>query len=105
MNKIEKKFTRCGFQHTQLERQGVVALYKRQRVGGSKSTVHYEVVRINEHKGYNAGSQYIAPAETYPGASLWGLQGWTYNDIHESELKFKRACKRFNVENNDIVHA
>lgn len=58
--------------------------------------VRYEVVKIGRHNGYYLGNSKLEPAETYPGASLWGIQGWTYMTLEDAETKFKEVCKRFN---------
>ena len=94
MKKIAKEFVRCKFYHKQLKRVGRVALYQRGFLDSNHH--HYEVVKIGKHNGYEAGNQYIEPAETYPGNSLWGLQGWTHQTLEAAELNFKKVCKRFN---------
>jgi len=77
-----------------------VAIYQRGPINGDR--YHYEVVKIGHHNGYKAGTQFIKPAETYPGNSLWGLQGWTHQSLETAEENFKKACKRFNKE---VQHA
>lgn len=94
MKKIERNFTRGGFIHRQIKRIGKVAIFERQ--GLKCPDPHYEVVKISSHNGYNLGGAYIDAAETYPGASLWGLQGWTHSDLPAAEENFKIVCKRFN---------
>ena len=94
MKKIAKEFVRCNFYHKQIIRVGNVAIYKRGPINSDHH--HFEVVKIGRHNGYKAGSQFIEPAETYPGNSLWGLQGWTHQDLESAEQNFKVACKRFN---------
>ena len=100
MKKVEKEFTRCNFNHKQIIRKGNVAIYERQLNGTDR--IHYEVVKIGKHNGYYAGTQFIEAAETYPGNSLWGLQGWTCSDINSAKVRFKQACKRFN---KTLAHA
>ena len=94
MKKIESEFTRGGFYHRQIKRVGNVAIFERQALNSREP--HYEVVKISSHNGYNLGGAYIDPAETYPGASLWGLQGWTHSDLAAAEENFKIVCERFN---------
>tara|TARA_R110002050_G_scaffold68910_3_gene149289 strand:- start:98 stop:415 length:318 start_codon:yes stop_codon:yes gene_type:complete len=94
MKKIEKQFRKYGFKFDLIKRTGAVAIYK-QTLPGS-STVHYEVVKIGHHNGYYMGGQKIEAAETYPGSSLWGIQGWTCSCLKSAEVSFKKACKRFN---------
>lgn len=94
MKKIAKEFVKSNFYHKQLKRIGNVAIYQRGLL--NSDWCHYEVVKIGRHNGYKAGTQYIKPAETYPGGSLWGLQGWTHQTLEDAEENFKKACKRFN---------
>ena len=98
MNTLETKFTQSGFTHKQLKRVNDNAIYKRWKHGEENS--HYEVVRIGRHNGYNLGGQYVAPAETYPGGSLWGIQGWTYRTIEEAEEKFVKVMKESGTKVN-----
>tara|TARA_Y100000310_G_scaffold345698_1_gene468473 strand:+ start:7355 stop:7660 length:306 start_codon:yes stop_codon:yes gene_type:complete len=94
MKKVQKEFVRSNFYHKQIKRVGDVAIYKRRDI--KSNDFHYEVVKIGRHNGYKAGTQYIEATETYPGASLWGLQGWTYLSLEKAERNFKRVCVRFN---------
>tara|TARA_R110002020_G_scaffold243115_2_gene456615 strand:- start:283 stop:591 length:309 start_codon:yes stop_codon:yes gene_type:complete len=94
MKKIQKEFVRSNFYHKQLKRIGDVALYQRNMLNVDHH--HYEVVKIGSHNGYKTGTSWIDAAETYPGGSLWGLQGWTHQTIESAEKNFKSACKRFN---------
>ena len=94
MKKLEKEFTKSNFWHRQLKRIGKVALYERGSIKHGDS--HFEIVKISSHNGYKMGASYIESAETYPGASLWGIQGWTCTDLEKAEKTFKKACKRFN---------
>ena len=95
MKKIESNFIRGGFNHKQIIRKGNVAIFERWPKRGT-TDCHYEVVKISSHNGYNLGGSYIDPAETYPGASLWGIQGWTCSTLEHAEKHFKEACVRFN---------
>jgi hypothetical protein len=94
MKKVEKDFVKGGFHHKQLRRVGNVAIFRRQ--GLTCPNPHYEVVKISKHNGYKIGGARVEAAETYPGASLWGLQGWTCQTLEAAQVQFKIACKRFN---------
>ena len=96
MKKVKKQFTRCGFYHKQVMREGNVAIFERGPLNGDST--HYELVNISSHNGYKMGNSYIEAAETYPGASLWGLQGWTYMTLGEAKKDFNLICKRFNIK-------
>ena len=94
MKKIGKSFTKYGFDFNLVKRKGNVAIFKQTRIGCVG--IHYEVVKIGKHNGYHMGGQKIEAAETYPGNSLWGIQGWTCTSLESAEETFKKACKRFN---------
>ena len=92
MKKIEKVFIKAGFRHDMVKRKKNVAIYKRTQLGSS--SVHYEVVKIGKHNGYKLGGSYIEPSETYPGNSLWGLQGWTHQTLDAAEINFKNLLEK-----------
>ena len=94
MKKIEKVFIKAGFRHEQVKRKGQCAIYSRTQLGSSN--VHYEVVRIGKHNGYKLGGSYIEAAETYPGNSLWGIQGWTCTDLEAATDRFNNLVKKAN---------
>ena len=78
MKKIEKVFIKTGFRHQQVARKNGYAIYKRTQLGSSNT--HYEV----------------EPAETYPGNSLWGIQGWTCQTLDAAEERFNMLLKKSN---------
>ena len=98
--RIKDKFTRSKFNHELVKREGNVAIFKRWGVGSKDH--HYEVVKISKHNGYMMGGAYIEAAETYPGASLWGIQGWTCTDLEIAEKRYRKARIRFTKE---VVYA
>ena len=92
MKKLEKVFIKAGFRHELIKREENFAIYSRTQLGLKRK--HYEVVKIGKHNGYNLGTSYIAPAETYPGNSLWGIQGWTCIDLEAAEIKYKKLLTK-----------
>jgi hypothetical protein len=94
MKKIEKSFKKHGFDFKQIKRVGDVAIFEQSKP--TWPSARYEVVKIGKHSGYYLGGSKLEPAETYPGGSLWGIQGWTYTTLEEAENRFKKVCKRFN---------
>lgn len=94
MKKIEKVFIKTGFRHQQVVRKKDYAIYKRTQLGSGNS--HYEVVKIGKHNGYKLGSSYIEPSETYPGNSLWGIQGWTCQTLDAAEERFNMLLTKAN---------
>ena len=88
MKTLPKVLEQKGFTLKQIKREGDKAIYEQTKKGFAKK--HYEVIRINRHNGYTLGGQFIAPAETYPGASQWGVNGWTCLDLKSAEAKYKK---------------
>ena len=92
MKKLEKVFIKAGFRHELVQRKDNVAIYRRTQLGSKFP--HYEVIQINSHNGYNLGGSYITAAETYPGNSLWGLQGWTHQTLESAEKNYNKLVKK-----------
>jgi hypothetical protein len=93
MKKLEKVFTKKGFKYTQVERKGNFAIYKQENVKVKKPVLHYEVVEIKSHNGYEIGGSKIAAAEVYPGSTQWGILGWTYLDLDSAKKRFNKLVK------------
>jgi hypothetical protein len=88
MKKLDKKFNKKGFTYTEIVREKNKAIYKQSKTGQTHTS--YEVVKIGSHNGYELNGSKIAAAETYPSTSLWGIQGWTFQDLDEAKKKFKK---------------
>lgn len=88
MKILPQKFQQNGFTLTQIKREGTKALYKKTKKGFSYES--YELIKITAHNGYTIGGQYISPAETYPGTSLWGTKGWTFACKQRAEKAYSR---------------
>lgn len=85
----EHFFNKDGDEFTQLKREGMNCLFERKFPSGDKQ---YEVVILKE-KGESEikqnGKVYkYPPKEVYPGASHWGVYGWTLLDLKKAEKKF-----------------
>lgn len=79
---IEGRFT-----YTQLERQGMVALFT--QVFTKSGAIRYEVIKvqsIDDHL-WPAGNVTLAH-EYYPGVSLWGKSGWTFLSLPAAKKFF-----------------
>jgi hypothetical protein len=87
MKILPTKFRQKGFELVQLQRDNDKAIYKKAK--SRNKIVSYEVIIISSHNGYQLGTQYIEPAETYPSDSLWGVKGWTFTTQLEAESFFK----------------
>lgn len=88
MKILPKKFSKKGFDYKQIKRDGMKAIYEQSKP--DHESVSYEVIRIGQHDGYDLGGSHIDPAETYPGSSQWGVNGWTYRDLESAERKYKK---------------
>lgn len=91
---IKTAFRRSGMEYTQLERRGNTAIYRQHRVGAEPRHDCFEVIKIGAHDGYTMGGAFIPPAETYPGASQWGVAGWTYRTLAEAKEKLQELAPR-----------
>lgn len=88
---IDKEFTLKAHTYTQIRREGDVAIYKQTLTDGKgEATPSFEVVKIGRHNGYTIGGAYIEPAETYPGATQWGVNGFTCKSLKEADEKFEK---------------
>jgi len=94
MKILSEKFTAGGFLHTQLERDGVFAIYKRSK--GSQE--HFEVIEIRSHNGYEISGVKIEPAEIYPSAEKWGTLGWTHIDYDGAKDRFNKLRSKGKVK-------
>lgn len=88
MKLLETTFTKKGFVHTLVQRNGNVAVYRRQKIGGK--AVHFETVIIGSHNGYVLAGVTMPPAETYPSSEQWGAKGFTFNDESKALSKAKQ---------------
>jgi hypothetical protein len=84
---IPTQFKKKGFTYTQLKREGARAIFQQTRADSALN--NYEVVKIGRHNGYAMGGMNIAPAETYPGSSLWGITAWTCCSIDEALKRYE----------------
>lgn len=90
---LETQFERSGFHHRQVKRVGNVAIFRRNRIG-SATVHHFEVIRVLSHKGYTIHGNVVPPSEFYPNSEDWGLHGFTYKTIEESECRFKTMTEQ-----------
>lgn len=88
MKTIPKMFSKKGFNYKQVKREGMKAIFEQSKKG--QDGISFEVVKINKHNGYELGGQKIPAGEAYPGTSQWGIAGWTYQNIKDAEVKYKK---------------
>lgn len=87
-----KKGGQYPYTLTQLKRIGRYAIYQRRELSGILS---WEVIKVVEKpKGQKLNGRYYPPHETYPGASQWGIMGWTDLSLKAAEERFERLCEK-----------
>ena len=86
-------FTKNGFTHELLGREGLLCIVTRSKRG---SQIHFEVVRLRERKGctFKRGDKVLTVpnVETYPRSEDWGTYGFTYRSLEEAKAKFTISC-------------
>lgn len=96
---VDKEFTLKTHTYTQIKREGDFAIYTQRVTNDPTAAIRYEVVRIGRHNGYTLGGATIAPAETYPGASQWGINGFTCLTMEAAEKRFEKM----KLDNTPVV--
>lgn len=80
MNTLPTQLKIAGFTHTQIDRDGDLAIYRQSKEGQHDS---YEVIRIQSHEAAEIPNgdgtfRTVEAGETYPKANSWGRDGWTF---------------------------
>ncbi len=96
MKILEKNFTYKGFEHSQILREGNIAIYKQKLQSGI--TEKFEVIIIESHNGYEIAGQKFPPSEMYPSSTQWGVKGFTLL-TYEDALKKMNLLKKNNIKN------
>jgi len=76
-----------GFEHTQLFRDGDIAIFHKVHLN-PHFDAGFETVVISRHDGYEMGGVQIEPAECYPSPEMWGTRGWTFTNLLAARKKF-----------------
>jgi hypothetical protein len=74
---LATRFRRDGFNYRQIARDGDAAIYEQTWSGCSDPSVCYELVRIRRREGFEIDGRFVEPAEIYPKADAWGVDGFT----------------------------
>jgi hypothetical protein len=90
MRELLKTFKKDGFTHTQVAREGDLAIYRRMKQIRDVTIEHLEVIIIRRHSGYMIAGKKIEAAETYPDSERWGDYGWTCQDMDAAWARFKK---------------
>jgi hypothetical protein len=91
---LPKEFCHDGFQYRQIACEGDAAIYEQRCTGCAESTVSYEVIRVRRREGFQIGGRFIEPAEIYPKAEAWGVDGFTFTDKDAAFVKLRQIKPR-----------
>lgn len=89
---LPTRFRRDGFEFRQIAREGDTAIYEQTWSGCSSPSVSYEVIRIRRRDGFQIGGRLVEPAEIYPKAEAWGVDGFTLTDKDAAFAKLREVC-------------
>jgi hypothetical protein len=91
---LQFPFTKSGFTHELIARDGLVYLVRRRRVGFSDMPAHFEVVRLLQYDAWMAPTgEIVPPTESYPASENWGLHGFTYRDESSAREKYRKMLR------------
>jgi hypothetical protein len=89
---LPTRFRRNGFEYRQIawERDG--AIYEQTWAGCAEPSVCYEVIRIRRRDGFQINGRFVQPAEIYPKADAWGVDGFTLTDKDAAFAKLREVA-------------
>jgi hypothetical protein len=88
---LPKEFRRDGFNYRQIYREGDFAIYQQTWKGNDDSAV-FEVIRIRRREGFEINGRAVQPAEVYPSAKAWGVEGFTLTGKDAAFAKFRKLA-------------
>jgi len=91
---LQKEFRRDGFTYRQIAREGRAAIYEQTWNGCFDPSICYEVVRIRRRDGFKIDGRFVEPAEIYPKAEAWGMDGFTFTDKDAAFAKLREITRR-----------
>jgi hypothetical protein len=86
---LPTRFRRDGFNYRQIAREEDTAIYEQTWSGRAEPSVCYEVVRIRRREGFQIDGRFVEPAEIYPRADTWGVDGFTLTDKDAAFAKLR----------------
>lgn len=92
MKTLETEFTKKGWHHQQVAREGQVAIFRRWKDGGLPP--HFEVVRIQQNQEREQFGVTIPAAESYPAETQWGRTGWTFPNLASAESRMSQEVAK-----------
>jgi hypothetical protein len=91
---LPTRFRRDGFEYRQIARERDAAIYEQTWSGCSDPSVCYEAVRIRHREGFEINGRFIEPAEIYPKADAWGVDGFTLTAKEAAFAKLREVTKQ-----------
>jgi hypothetical protein len=77
---LPTRFRRDGFNYRQIARERHGAIYEQTWADCAEPSVCYEVIRVRQREGFQINGRFVGPAEIYPKADAWGVDGFTLTD-------------------------
>jgi hypothetical protein len=90
MKTIPTEFTKLGFHHRQVWREGELAIFERFQDG--QIVPHYEAVRIRVGVGHPMSADAGLPVEVYPSSEAWGTSGFTAGTLERAQHYIARMA-------------
>src|ERR1700680_5280669 len=88
------RFLHDKFNYRQIAREGDAAIYEQTWSGCSEPSVCYEVIRIPLPDGFQVDPRFVEPAEIYPKADAWGVDGFTLTDKDAAFAQLREVAGR-----------
>jgi hypothetical protein len=89
---LPKEFRRDGFTYRQIARENNGAIYEQAWDGCANPSVCYEVIRIRRRDGFQIDERFVEPAEVYPNAEAWGVDGFTLTNKDAAFAKLREIA-------------
>ena len=92
---LPTRFRRDGFEYRQIAREqdaAIAAIYEQTWSGCAEPSVCYEVIRIRRREAFQIDGRLVEPAEIYPHADAWGVDGFTLTDKDAAFAKLREVA-------------
>ena len=86
---LQFPFTKSGFAHELVKREGLICIVKRSRIGLTGVPAHFEVVKLRELPERTAFGKTLEASETYPEPERWGFDGFTHRTLIDAQLRLE----------------
>ena len=87
---LPKTFQKDGFTHTEVNREGDLAIYRQTKQIGDTIIERFEVVVIRCSKEWEAFGQTFPASELYPLSKYWGKYGFTCQNMEAAWVRFRK---------------